>query len=83
MGKVKYHVVVDQLTGALDSKKYGESHGMRLVSRHRKGSGSEHQIYFMQKHEGAWSEGATKNRDAIPALAPLFTAPLFILCPGQ
>ena len=48
MGKVKYHVVVDQLTGALDSKKYGESHGMRMVSRYRKGSGDEHQIYFLR-----------------------------------
>ena len=67
MGKVKYHDIVEQLTGALDSKKYGESHGMRLVSRHRKGSGSEHQIYFMQKHEGAWSEGATQNRELIKA----------------
>ena len=67
MGKVKYHDIVEQLTGALDSKKYSESHGMRLVSRHRKGSGSEHQIYFMQKHEGAWSEGATKNRELIKA----------------
>ena len=67
MGKVKYHDIVEQLTGALDSKKYGESHGMRLVSRHRKGSGSEHQIYFMQKHEGAWSEGATRNRELIKA----------------
>ena len=24
MGKVKYHDIVEQLTGALDSKKYGE-----------------------------------------------------------
>jgi len=67
MGKVKYHDIVEQLTGALDSKKYSESHGMRLVSRHRKGSGEEHQIYFMQKHEGAWSEGATRNRELIKA----------------
>ena len=67
MGKVKYHDIVEQLTGALDSKKYSASHGMRLVSRHRKGSGSEHQIYFMQKHEGAWSEGATQNRELIKA----------------
>lgn len=67
MGKVKYHVVVDQLTGALDSKKYGESHGMRMVSRYRKGSGDEHQIYFLRKHEGAWSEGATRNRELIKA----------------
>ena len=67
MGKVKYHVVIDKLTGALDSKQYGESHGMRLVSRYRKGSGNEHQIYFMRKHEGAWSEGATRNRELIKA----------------
>ena len=67
MGKVKYHVVIDKLTGALDSKKYGESHGMRMVSRYRKGSGDEHQIYFLRKHEGAWSEGATRNRELIKA----------------
>jgi len=65
MGRVKYHVVIDHLTGALDSKKYGESHGMRLVSRYRKGSGDEHQVYFMRKHEGAWSERATQNRELI------------------
>ena len=67
MGKVTYNIVVDRLTGALDSKKYGESHGMRMVSRYRKGSGDEHQIYFMRKHEGEWSAGATRNRELIKA----------------
>ncbi|MBR1878953.1 MAG: hypothetical protein IJ814_08145 [Paludibacteraceae bacterium] len=65
MGKVKYHMIVEELRGALDSKNYGEIHGMRMVSRHRKGSGQEHQIYFMRKHEGSWSEGATQNRELI------------------
>jgi hypothetical protein len=71
MGKVIYHVAIDKLTGALDSKKYAQSHGMRLVSRHREGKGEEHQVYFMQLHEGPWSEGATKNRELIKAAQKL------------
>lgn len=67
MGKVIYHVAIDKLRGALDSKKYAQSHGMRLVSRYRDGKDDEHQVYFMQLHEGAWSEGATKNRELIKA----------------
>ena len=67
MAKAKYHVVVDEMRGALDSKKYAQTHGMRLVSRYRNGKDGEHQVYFMQVHEGAWSEGATKNRELIKA----------------
>ena len=67
MAKAKYHVVVDELRGALDSKKYAQTHGMRMVSRYRNGKDGEHQVYFMQIHEGPWSEGATKNRELIKA----------------
>ena len=67
MAKVKYHVIVDELRGALDSKKYAQTHGMRMVSRHPKGGGEEHQVYLMRIHQGPWSEGATKNREIIKA----------------
>ena len=67
MAKAKYNIIVDEIKGALDSKKYAQTHGMMLVSRHLKGSGEEHQMYFMRMHEGAWSEGATRNRELIKA----------------
>ena len=67
MAKAKYHVVVETIRGALDSKKYAQPHGMRMVSRYRNGEDGEHQVYFMQIHEGPWSEGATKNRELIKA----------------
>lgn len=67
MAKATYHIVIDELRGALDSKKYAQTHGKRLVSRYRNGENGEHQVYFMQLHEGAWSEGATKNRELIKA----------------
>lgn len=63
MTKVKYNVAIDSWRGALDSRKTGQAKRERLVSRYRKGSGETHQVYPMQMHEGAWSEGATANRE--------------------
>ena len=63
MTKVKYNIAIDSWRGALDSRKTGQAKRERLVSRYRKGSGETHQVYPMQMHEGAWSEGATANRE--------------------
>lgn len=67
MAKVTYNVIVDLLTGALDSKKAGQMTGQRLVSRRPKNGSDEHQLYFMKIHEGKWSEGAEKNREVMKA----------------
>ena len=67
MAKATYNIAIDKLSGALDSKQYGLTHGYRLVSRHVKKDDDEHQVYFMKMHEGEWSEGATKNRELIKA----------------
>jgi len=67
MAKATYNIAIDKLSGALDSKQYGLTHGYRLVSRHVKKDDDEHQVYFMKMHEGEWSAGATKNRELIKA----------------
>ena len=67
MAKVSYNVVVDLLTGALDSKKAGQMTGHRLVSRRPRKAGGDHQMYFMKIHEGEWAEGAVKNREKTSA----------------
>jgi len=67
MAKAKFNIIVDEIKGALDSKKNAQTNRVRLVSRHPKGSGEEHQLYFMKMHDGSWSEGATKNREIIKA----------------
>lgn len=62
--------------GALDSVKAGQKNRMRLVvRRHDYGEGKNydkeghkiHELYYYQMHEGAWSEGATRNREIIKA----------------
>ena len=63
MSKVKYNVAIDTWRGPLDSRKTGQAKRERLVSRYRKGSGENHQVYPMKMHEGPWAEGATRNRE--------------------
>lgn len=63
MSKVTYNIAIDTWRGPLDSRKTGQAKRERLVSRYRKGSGENHQVYPMKMHEGPWSEGATKNRE--------------------
>jgi len=63
MSKVTYNIAIDTWRGPLDSRKTGQAKRERLVSRYRKGSGDNHQVYPMKMHEGPWSEGATKNRE--------------------
>jgi len=62
--------------GALDSVKDGQMSRRRLVVR-RHDYGEEknydadgnkwHELYYYRMHEGAWSEGATRNREMIKA----------------
>lgn len=63
MSKVKYNIAIDSWRGSLDSRRTGQAKRERLVSRYRKGSGENHQVYPMKMHEGPWSEGATANRE--------------------
>ena len=63
MSKVTYNVAINTWRGPLDSRKTGQAKRERLVSRYRKGSGENHQVYPMKMHEGPWSEGATRNRE--------------------
>lgn len=58
MSKVKYNVAIDSWRGTLDSRKTGQAKRERLVSRYRKGSGENHQVYPMKMHEGPWAEEA-------------------------
>lgn len=64
MNKVKFISGIESYVGALDSKKEGKAKRQRLVIRFRPGTRG-HQMYPMQMHEGAWSEGATANRELI------------------
>lgn len=66
---------IDTVRGALDSVKDGQANRARLVCKwHYWGEkwidedGSKvHLVYTYHFHEGAWSEGATKNREMIKA----------------
>jgi len=64
MNKVKFISGIESYVGTLDSKKEGKAKRQRLVTRFRPGTRG-HQMYPMQMHEGAWSEGATANRELI------------------
>ena len=65
MSKVKYNIAIDCWRGTLDTRKTGQAKRERLVSRYRKGSGENHQVYPMKMHEGPWAEGATRNRELL------------------
>ena len=76
MAKVTFVNGITTLYGAIDSVKDGQMNRMRLVvRRHDYGEeknydqdGSKiHELYYYHMHEGAWSEGATRNREIIKA----------------
>ena len=67
---------ITSLWGAIDSVKDGQMNRRRLVvRRHEYGEEMNydkdghkiHELYYSRMHEGAWSEGATKNREIIKA----------------
>ncbi|MBO4666414.1 MAG: hypothetical protein J5612_06025 [Paludibacteraceae bacterium] len=61
--------------GAIDSVKEGQENRRRLVVRRHEYTennydedGSKwHELFYYHFHEGAWSEGATRNREMIKA----------------
>ena len=76
MAQVTFNDAIDSVWGAIDSVKQGQANRMRLVVR-RHDYGEEknydenghkwHELYYYRMHEGAWSEGATRNREIIKA----------------
>ncbi|MBQ7631344.1 MAG: hypothetical protein IJS82_01095 [Paludibacteraceae bacterium] len=67
---------IETIWGAIDSVKEGKEKGYRIVvRRHNYGEGKNfddhghkwHELYYYHLHEGAWSEGATNNREMIKA----------------
>ena len=67
---------IASMWGAIDSVKEGQMNRRRLVvRRHDYGEGKNynqdgkkwHELYYYRMHEGAWSEGATRNREIIKA----------------
>lgn len=67
---------IESIWGAIDSVKDGKENGYRvIVRRHDYGEGKNydkdgskwHELYFYHFHEGAWSDGATRNREMIKA----------------
>ena len=76
MAQVTFTNGIVTLCGAIDSVKEGQMNRRRLVVR-RHDYGEEknydenghkwHELYYYHFHEGAWSEGATRNREIIKA----------------
>ena len=66
---------IDELHGAIDSVKEGQAKRARLVCRwcdygdksYAEDGSKLHQLFYMRFHEGAWSDGATRNREIIKA----------------
>ena len=75
MAQVTFAKGIESVWGAIDSVKEGKRNGYRqVVRRHNYGEQSInqtgerwHQLFFYHFHEGAWSEGATRNREMIKA----------------
>ena len=76
MAQVTFSEGIDSVWGAIDSPKEGKQNGYRLIVR-RHDYGEEknydpdghkwHEMYVYHFHEGAWSDGATRNREMIKA----------------
>ena len=75
MAQVLYADGIKTVRGALDEVKDGQTQRARWISRLRwQGEKSIapdgsiwHEFYRMHMHDGAWSEGATRNREMIKA----------------
>ena len=73
MAQVTFVNGIEAVWGAIDSGKEGKRNGYRMVVRwHNYGEKSInqdgqrwHQLFYYHFHEGAWSEGATRNREMI------------------
>ncbi len=76
MAQVTFTEGIESLWGAIDSVKEGKQNGFRIVvrrhdyseDRNYDANGNKwHELYYYHLHEGAWSEGATRNREIIKA----------------
>ena len=75
MAQVTFVNGFESIWGALDSVKAGKRNGYRVVARrhdYTKNNYDEdgnkwHELFYYHFHEGAWSEGATRNREMIKA----------------
>ena len=75
MAQVTFVNGFESIWGAIDSVKAGKRNGYRVVvRRHNYGEKSInqdgdrwHQLFYYHFHEGAWSDGATRNREMIKA----------------
>ena len=75
MAIAKLTTVIDEVHGAIDSYKDGQANQMRLICRfcdygerwYAEDGSKLHQLYYYHFHEGAWSDGATRNREMIKA----------------
>ena len=76
MAQVTFTDGFESVWGAIDSAKEGQENRRRLVVR-RHDYGEEknydangnkwHELFYYHMHEGAWSDGATRNRAMIKA----------------
>jgi len=75
MAKVTFINGIESIWGAIDSVKDGQAKRARLVVRRHEytkenydADGSKwHELFYYHFHEGAWSEGATRNREMLKA----------------
>ena len=67
---------IETVWGAIDSAKEGKRNGFRIVvRRHNYGENKNydenghkwHELFYYHFHKGAWSDGATRNREMIKA----------------
>ena len=75
MAKVTFTNGIVSVWGAIDSVKEGQENRRRLVVRRHEYTNNNfdedgskwHELFYYHFHEGAWSEGATRNREMIKA----------------
>ena len=75
MAKVTFTNGIVSVWGAIDSVKEGQENRRRLVVRRHEYTNNNydedgskwHELFYYHFHEGAWSDGATRNREMIKA----------------
>ena len=75
MAQVTFADGFEAVWGAIDSVKEGQENRRRLVVRRHEYTNNNydedgrkwHELFYYHFHDGAWSEGATRNREMIKA----------------
>ena len=75
MAKCTFTNGIKSVWGAIDSVKEGQENRRRLVVRRHEYTNNNydedgskwHELFYYHFHEGAWSDGATRNREMIKA----------------